>query len=120
MERIPVIRIGDVLFVSIQMELEDQHAVALLNDLSEEIVKHNAHGVLIDISALEIVDSFVGRLLGTIAATSRILDASTVLVGMRPAVAITLVELGVTLPGVFTALNVDRGIELLRSRNVGR
>ena len=120
MERIPVIRIGDVLFVSIQTELEDALAVALLDDLAEQIVKHSAHGVIIDISALEIVDSFVGRLLGTIAATSRILDASTVLVGMRPAVAITLVELGVTLRGVHTALNVDRGMELLRQQSGGR
>jgi rsbT antagonist protein RsbS len=120
MDRIPVIRIGDILFVSIQVELEDHHAIALQDDLAAEIVRHSARGVLIDISGLEVVDSFVGRLLGTIAATSRILDAATVLVGMRPAVAITLVELGVTLTGVYTALNVDRGIELLREMNVGR
>ena len=113
MERIPVIRIGDVLFVSIQVELEDRLALALQDDLSEKIVTHGAKGVLIDISGLEIVDSFVGRLLGSIASITRILDASTVLVGMRPAVAITLVELGVSLPGVLTALNVDRGIALL-------
>ena len=118
-ERIPVIRIGDVLFVSIQVELQDRTALALQDDLSEEVVKTGARGVIIDISGLEIVDSFVGRMLGTIAATSKILDAHTVLVGMRPAVAITLVELGVVLHGVHTALNVERGIELLRAGRVG-
>jgi rsbT antagonist protein RsbS len=117
MDRIPVIKIGDVLFVSIQVELEDRLALALQDDLAEKIVEHGARGVLIDISGLEIVDSFVGRLLGSIAAITRVLDASTVLVGMRPAVAITLVELGVSLPGVLTALNVDRGIALLNSVN---
>jgi rsbT antagonist protein RsbS len=120
MDRIPVIKIGDVLFVSIQVELEDRHALALQDDLAEAIVRSAARGVLIDISGLEIVDSFVGRLLGSIAAMARILDASTVLVGMRPVVAITLVELGVSLPGVHTALNVDRGMALLRAAGAAR
>ena len=114
MERIPILKIGDHLLVSIQVDMHDRLALALQDDLTERIVKHHARGVLIDISALELVDSFIGRMLGNIAAMSRVLDAQTVVVGMRPAVAITLVELGISLPGVKTALNVEKGIELLR------
>ena len=114
MERIPILKIADHLLVSIQVDMHDRLALALQDDLTERIVKHHARGVLIDISALELVDSFIGRMLGNIAAMSRVLDAQTVVVGMRPAVAITLVELGISLPGVKTALNVEKGIELLR------
>ena len=114
MERIPILKIGDHLLVSIQVDMHDRLALALQDDLTERIVQHHARGVLIDISALELVDSFIGRMLGNIAAMSRVLDAQTVVVGMRPAVAITLVELGISLPGVKTALNVEKGIELLR------
>jgi len=114
MERIPILKIGDHLLVSIQVDMHDRLALALQDDLTERIVQQRAHGVLIDISALELVDSFIGRMLGNIAAMSRVLDAQTVVVGMRPAVAITLVELGISLPGVKTALNVEKGIELLR------
>jgi rsbT antagonist protein RsbS len=113
MERIPILRIGDVLLVSIQIDLQDQIALALQDDLSNKIVETGAKGVLIDISALEIVDSFIGRMISTTAAVSRVLDAETVVVGMQPAVAITLVELGLTLEGVRTALDVDRGLALL-------
>jgi rsbT antagonist protein RsbS len=113
MERIPILRIGDVLLVSIQVDLQDQIAMALQDDLSSRIVETGAKGVLIDISALEIVDSFIGRMISTTAAVSRVLDAETVVVGMQPAVAITLVELGLTLDGVRTALDVDRGLALL-------
>ena len=110
-------RIGDILLVSIQVDLQDQIAVALQEDLAERIVETGAHGVLIDISALEIVDSFIGRMLSTIASVSRVLDAETVVVGMRPAVAITLVELGpVAATGVRTALDVDRGMAMLAGR----
>jgi rsbT antagonist protein RsbS len=115
MDRIPILRIGDVLLVSIQIDLQDQIALALQDDLSNRIVETGAKGVLIDISALEIVDSFIGRMISTIASVSRVLDAETVVVGMQPAVAITLVELGLTLDGVRTALDVDRGLALLRS-----
>jgi rsbT antagonist protein RsbS len=115
MERIPILRIGDVLLVSIQVDLQDQIAMALQDDLSTRIVETGAKGVLIDISALEIVDSFIGRMISTTAAVSRVLDAETVVVGMQPAVAITLVELGLTLDGVRTALDVDRGLALLAS-----
>jgi rsbT antagonist protein RsbS len=115
MERIPILRIGDVLLVSIQVDLQDQIAIALQDDLSNRIVETGAKGVLIDISALEIVDSFIGRMISTTAAVSRVLDAETVVVGMQPAVAITLVELGLTLDGVRTALDVDRGLALLAS-----
>jgi rsbT antagonist protein RsbS len=115
MERIPILKMGDYLLVSIQVDMHDRLALALQDDLAEHIVRHSAHGVLIDISALEIVDSFIGRVLGTIASVARVLDAATVVVGMRPAVAITLVELGVPLPGVRTALNIERGLELLRA-----
>ncbi|MCX5208935.1 STAS domain-containing protein [Kitasatospora sp. NBC_00240] len=119
-ERIPVLRIGDVLLVSIQTDLEDQSVLDLQEDLAARIVDTGAHGVVIDITALEIVDSFVGRMLATTAAISRILDAETVLVGMRPAVAITLVELGLSLGGVRTALSLERGLAMLgRSGGVG-
>lgn len=113
MDRIPIYKIGDVLLVSIQVDLQDSDAVALQDDLSTRIADTGAHGVVIDISALEIVDSFIGRMLSTIAAVSRVLDARTVVVGMRPAVAITLVELGLSLPGVETALDVERGMALV-------
>lgn len=113
MERIPILRIGDVLLVSVQIDLQDQVAMALQDDLAERIVASGAAGVLLDISALEIVDSFIGRMIATMASVSRVLDAETVVVGMRPAVAITLVELGLSLSGVRTALDVDRGLALL-------
>jgi len=113
MDRVPVLKIGDILLVSIQIDLEDHTAMQLQDDLSHRIVETGAHGVVIDISALEIVDSFIGRMLSTIASVSRVLDAETVVVGMRPAVAITLVELGLSLKGVRTALNVDRALEIL-------
>jgi rsbT antagonist protein RsbS len=114
MDRIPILRIGDLLLVSIQVDLEDQSALTLQEDLSERIVATGARGVVIDISALEVVDSFIGRMLATTASVSRVLDAETVVVGMRPAVAITLVELGLSLGMVRTALDVERGLELLR------
>ena len=113
MDRVPVLKIGEILLVSIQIDLDDQSALQLQEDLSDRIVETGAHGVIIDISALEIVDSFIGRMLSTIAAVSRVLDAETVVVGMRPAVAITLVELGLSLNGVRTALNVDKALEIL-------
>jgi rsbT antagonist protein RsbS len=113
MERVPILKIGRVLLVSVQIDLQDQTALALQEDLSDRIVTTGARGVLIDISALEIVDSFIGRMLSTIASISRVLDAETVVVGMRPAVAITLVELGLSLGGVRTALNVEKGLEIL-------
>ena len=114
MERVPVLKIGDILLVSIQIDMEDQVALQLQEDLAERIVATGCHGVIIDISALDIVDSFVGRTLATIASISRVLDAETVVVGMRPAVAITLVELGLSLKGVRTALDVERGMALLQ------
>jgi len=114
MDRVPILTLGDVLLVSIQVDLEDRLAMRLQEDLAERIVATGAHGVLIDITGLDIVDSFVGRMLSTIAAVSRVLDAETVVVGMRPAVAITLVELGLPLRGIRTALNVELGLDLLR------
>ena len=120
MEKIPILRIGRLLLVSIQVDLHDRMAVQLQEDLTEQIVNTGAKGVLIDISALEIVDSFIGRMLNDLASMSRILDAETVVVGMRPAVAITLVELGLDLGGVRTALNVERGMELLGGAELGR
>ena len=115
MERIPILKMEELLLVTIQVDMHDQLAATLQNDLSDKIVKTRARGVLIDISSLEIVDSFMGRMLSNIAAISRVLDADTVLVGMQPAVAITLVELGLSLKGIRTALNVEKGIELLRA-----
>jgi rsbT antagonist protein RsbS len=116
MDRIPVLKLGDALLVTIQVDMHDRLATALEEDLTSKIVTLRAKGVLIDISALEIVDSFMGRMLDNIAAISRILDAETVVVGMRPAVAITLVELGLSLSGGRTALNVDRGMDLIQRR----
>jgi rsbT antagonist protein RsbS len=116
MDRIPILKFGDALLVTIQVDMHDRLATALEEDLTAKIVSANAKGVLIDISALEIVDSFIGRMLDNIAAVSRILDADTVVVGMRPAVAITLVELGLSLSGVKTALNVERGMAMIQQR----
>ena len=116
MERIPILKMGAYLLVTIQVDMHDQLALSLQDDLTDRIVKTQAKGVLIDISSLELVDSFIGRMLGNIAAMSRILDAETVVVGMRPAVAITLVELGLSLKGVKTALNVEKGMSLLEER----
>jgi rsbT antagonist protein RsbS len=113
-DRVPILKLEDFLLVSIQVDMHDQLALTLQDDLTQKIVATRARAVLIDISALEMVDSFMGRMLGNIAAMSRILDAQTVVVGMRPAVAITLVELGLSLPGIRTALNVDAGLALLR------
>jgi rsbT antagonist protein RsbS len=112
-ERVPVLKIGDVLLVSIQVDLEDQIVLDLQEDLAARIVESGARGVVIDITAVEIVDSFVGRMLATTAAISRMLDAETVVVGMRPAVAITLVELGLSLGGVRTALSLEKGLAML-------
>ena len=113
MERIPILKMGDCLLVSIQVDMHDRLAMQLQDDLTAQIAVTGARGVLIDISALEMVDSFIGRMLGQVAAMSRVLDAETVVVGMRPAVAITLVELGMSLSGVRTALNIEKGMELL-------
>ena len=113
MERIPILQIGEILLVSIQVDMHDRLALQLQDDLTERVAATGARGVLIDISALEMVDSFIGRMLGNIAAMARVLDAETVVVGMRPAVAITLVELGMSLAGVRTALDVERGMDLL-------
>src|SRR5580698_7453375 len=115
MERIPILRIGDCLLATIQVDMHDQLALQLQEDLTSAIERHSAKGVLIDISALEMVDSFIGRMISDISNMGRILDARTVLVGMQPAVAITLVELGLSLQGVATALNVDRGMAMLRA-----
>ena len=114
MNRIPILRLGEFLLATIQVDMHDQLAMQLQEDLMAAIQKHTAKGVLIDISALEMVDSFIGRMISDISNMGRILDARTVLVGMQPAVAITLVELGLSLPGVATALDVDRGMTLLR------
>lgn len=116
MDRIPILKLGSALLVTIQVDMHDRLATALEEDLTNKIVAHSAHGVLIDISSLEIVDSFIGRMLDNIAAVSRVLDAETVVVGMRPAVAITLVELGLSLAGVKTALNVERGMALIERK----
>lgn len=114
MDHIPILKVDNFLLVTIQVELHDELAIGLQDDLSQKLIKTNSHGVLIDISALEIVDTYIGRILSQISAIVGIMDATMVLVGMRPAVAITLVELGMTMPGVRTALNVDRGLALLR------
>ena len=114
MERIPILRMGNCLLVTIQVDMHDRLAITLQDDIMERISESRAKGLIVDISALEIVDSFIGRVLGNIAGMARILDTRTVVVGMRPAVAITLVELGLSLPGVITALNVERGMELVR------
>ena len=113
MERIPILRMGQFLLVTIQVDMHDRLALQLQDDLTEKIAEWSSRGVLIDISTLEIVDSFIGRMLANIAAMARVLDAETVVVGMQPAVAITLVELGMSLAGVRTALNVETGMELL-------
>jgi rsbT antagonist protein RsbS len=114
-ERIPILRMGDFLLVTIQVDMHDRLVTALQDDLTNRIVDTGARGVLIDISSLDMVDSFIGRMLGNIVGMSRILDAETVVVGMQPAVAITLVELGLSLEGVRTALNVEKGMDLLRT-----
>ena len=116
MDRIPILRMGDYLLVTIQVDMHDRLALTLQDDLTAKIQQTSAKGVLIDISALEIVDSFIGRMIANLSRMSRILDARTVVVGMRPAVAITLVELGLSLPGVHTALDVERGMNRLRER----
>lgn len=114
MDHIPILKVDNFLLVTIQVELHDELAMSLQDDLTQKLLKTNSHGVLIDISALEIVDSYIGRMLSQISAIVSIMDATMVLVGMRPAVAITLVELGMTIPNVRTALNVDKGLALLR------
>ncbi|WP_433831425.1 STAS domain-containing protein [Flavobacterium anhuiense] len=116
MERIPILKMGDFLLVTIQVDLYDQLAENLESDLINTINKHSSKGVLIDISAVSIIDSFMGRILGNIAVMSKIMDAQTVVVGMQPAVAITLVELGLSLNGVISALNVEKGMDLLRAK----
>jgi len=120
MDRIPILRMGPFLLVSIQVDMHDRLALALQDDLMNKIRATSARGVLIDISALDLVDSFIGRMIGNIAAMAHILDAETVVTGMRPAVAITLVELGLSLKGVRTALDVERGMALLRGSPAGR
>src|SRR5215813_9377808 len=119
MERIPILRMGSLLLVTIQVDMHDRLAMTLQDDLTAKIAETQAKGVLIDISALEVVDSFIGRMLANIANMARVLDAQTIVVGMQPAVAITLVELGMTLSGVRTALNVERGMLMLTGRAVG-
>jgi rsbT antagonist protein RsbS len=113
MEQIPILKVGRCLLVSIQIDMHDKLAMALQDDLTQKLVDTRARGVLIDISALDLVDSFIGRMLSNIAAMARVLDAQTVVVGMRPQVAITLVELGLTLTGIHTALDVDKGLALI-------
>jgi rsbT antagonist protein RsbS len=115
MERIPILRMGDCLLVTIQVDMHDRLALTLQDDLTNAIARHAARGVLIDISSLDMVDSFIGRMLANISSMARVLDAATVVVGMQPAVAITLVELGMAFTGVRTALNVEKGMALLRS-----
>jgi rsbT antagonist protein RsbS len=116
MEKIPILKMGRFLLVTVQVDMHDQLAMQLQEDLTNRIVAARARGVLIDISSLEVVDSFIGRMISNIAAMARVLDAETVVVGIQPAVAITLVELGLSLEGVRTALNVDRGMALLQER----
>jgi rsbT antagonist protein RsbS len=120
MERIPILKLNQFLLVTIQIDMHDRVAMALQEELTDRIVRDRAHGVLLDISTVEVVDSFIGRMISNIAAMSRVLDAETVVVGMRPAVAITLVELGMALPGVRTALDVDAGMDLLRAASRGK
>jgi len=119
MERIPILRLGNHLLVSIQVDLHDRLALTLQDDLTSRLAENGARGVLLDISSLEIVDSFIGRMIGNIAAMARVLDAHTVVVGMRPAVAITLVELGIAMQGVRTAIDVDDGMRLLEADTAG-
>jgi rsbT antagonist protein RsbS len=116
MEKIPILKMGRFLLVTVQVDMHDQLAMQLQDDLTNRIVAARARGVLIDISSLEVVDSFIGRMISNIAAMARVLDAETVVVGIQPAVAITLVELGLSLEGVRTALNIDRGMSLLQER----
>lgn len=113
MERIPILKVGQFLLVTIQVDMHDRLALTLQDDLTSQIVRHRARGVLIDISTLEMVDSFIGRMLGSIAGMASLLDAQTVVVGMRPSVAITLVELGLSLQGIRTALDVEKGMAVL-------
>jgi rsbT antagonist protein RsbS len=120
MDRIPILRMGDFLLVSIQVDMHDRLAMTLQDDLTGAISRTQSRGVLIDISSLEMVDSFIGRMLANISSMSKVLDAETVVVGMQPAVAITLVELGLSLTGVRTALNVDKGMALLRASLAGQ
>ena len=115
MERIPILKMGPYLLVTIQVDMHDRVAMTLQDELTERIVSDRAQGVLLDISSVDVVDSFIGRMIGNIASMSRVLDAETVVVGMRPAVAITLVELGLALPSILTALTVDAGMTLLKS-----
>ena len=115
MDRIPILKMGEYLLITIQVDMHDRLAITLQEDLTDQIVKHRSHGVLIDISALEMVDSFIGRMLGSIASMARLLDAETVVVGMQPAVAITLVELGLSMTGVRTALDVEKGMTVLQT-----
>ncbi len=120
MERIPILRMGDFLLVTIQVDMHDRLALTLQDDLTTRIAETGARGVLIDISSLEIVDSFIGRMISNISGMANVLDAKTVVVGMQPAVAITLVELGLSLPGVRTALNVEKGMNVLRTALLGQ
>jgi|SRR5579862_3237369 len=120
MDRIPILRMGRFLLVTIQVDMHDRLALALQDDLTSRIAETGATGVLVDISSLEVVDSFIGRMIANIAGMASVLDAETVVVGMRPAVAITLVELGLSLPRVRTALNVEKGMALLRAAAIGR
>ena len=115
MDRIPILKMGEFLLVTIQVDMHDRLALTLQDDLTSQIVKYGTHGVLVDISTLEMVDSFIGRMLGTIASMARLLDAETVVVGMQPSVAITLVELGLTLTGIRTALDVEKGMVTLQT-----
>ena len=115
MDHIPILRMGGFLLITVQVDMHDRLALQLQDDLTNQIVRYNAQGVLIDISSLDVVDSFIGRMLDNIAGMSRVLDAQTVVVGMRPAVAITLVELGLSLPGIRTALSVERGMAILQA-----